>query len=72
MPLINGEMISKLSRPPRAGAASSCYQGSVSMVAGQELKLETSPAGEELLSVTCPSGKTWLVRVRVDIKVSDA
>ena len=71
MPLINGTAISKMARPPRSGANSSSYQGAVSMVAGQELKLETSPDGEELLSLTCPEGKVWRVSVRIDLKIED-
>ena len=72
MPLLNSTTISKMARPPRAGANSSSYQGVVSMAAGQELKLETSPAGEELLAITCPEGKVWFVRVRVDLQIDDA
>jgi organic hydroperoxide reductase OsmC/OhrA len=72
MPLINGTAISKMARPPRPGANSSCYQGVVSMVAGQEIKLETSPDGEELLAITCPEGKVWRVSVRVDLAIDDA
>ncbi len=72
MPLLKGTDISRMARPPRPSAKSSSYQGVVSMVAGQEIKLETSPDGEELLSLTCPDGKVWRVAVRVDLAIDDA
>ncbi len=72
MPLLNGVDIAKMARPPRPSAYSNSYQGVVSMVAGQEIKLETSPDGEELLSITCPEGKVWSVSVRVDLAIDDA
>ncbi len=72
MPVLNGVDIAKMARPPRPGANRSCYQGVASMVAGQGLKLETTPDGEELLSITCPEGKVWSVSVRVDLAIDDA
>ena len=32
----------------------------------QELKVETSPGGEELLIITAPSGETWEAHINVD------
>jgi hypothetical protein len=40
--------------------------------AGQVLKIETSPDGEEILDETVPAGKSWEVTVRVDIVETDA
>ena len=39
----------------------------VVMAAGKRLKIETSPAGEEILNVLCATGKRWVVRVDVQI-----
>jgi len=40
--------------------------------AGQSLKIETSPDGEEVLDAECPAGKTWTVYVSVKIEESNA
>ena len=42
------------------------------MVAGQSVKVETSPEGAELLNAECPAGKAWSVRVIVEITEIDA
>ncbi len=43
------------------------------VVAGQRLKIETTPAGEEILNVECPAGKVWnVIRVIVEITETDA
>ena len=42
------------------------------VTAGQTLKVETSPSGEEVLEATCPEGKAWSVTVVVDITEIDA
>lgn len=44
----------------------------IAVAAGQTLKVETSPDGEEVLEVTCPAGKAWLVSIVVDITETDA
>jgi hypothetical protein len=40
--------------------------------AGQKLKIETSPNGEEILDVEVPVGKKWSVHVAVTISETDA
>ena len=37
------------------------------LAAGKELKIETSPDGEEILETTVPAGKSWEVTVGVSI-----
>jgi len=44
----------------------------VELVEGQQLKIETSPMGEELLVATVPAGKTWSVGVSVNIEEHNA
>jgi len=44
----------------------------VEMVAGQHLKMETSPGGEELLDEVVPAGKAWSALVIVVITERDA
>lgn len=44
----------------------------VSMSAGQHLKVETTPDGEELLDAVVPAGKVWTISVVVDIQETDA
>jgi len=41
--------------------------GTVTASAGQSLKIETSPRGEELLDAEVPAGKSWTVTVNVYI-----
>jgi len=50
--------------------ARTTFQGStsVSLAAGKNLKIETSPAGEELLNADVPAGKTWAVTVNVYVQ----
>jgi len=38
------------------------------MAAGQSLKIETSPNGEDVLDVEVPAGKSWTVIVDVSIR----
>ena len=66
MLLINGETIAKLARPT---TADQCYQGSTTLEAGETLEVKNSG---DLLEITCPVGKAWFVRIRVDITESDA
>ena len=40
--------------------------------AGQSVKIETSPGGEEILAVECPAGKAWSARIIVEITETDA
>lgn len=68
MTINSSKEIARLARPATADRS---YQGAVSMAAGQEFKIETSPDGEELLVITVPAGKVWLVAVRVDIDEAD-
>jgi len=41
--------------------------GAFSVASGKKLTIETSPSGEEILSVTVPDGKTWQVTVSISI-----
>lgn len=45
---------------------------SVTMAAGQHLKIETSPDGEDVLDAVVPIGKSWEARISVFIVESDA
>jgi hypothetical protein len=48
-------------------------RGQVSAVAGQSLRLETSPDGEEFLNLECPAGKKWeTIHVSIVIHETDA
>lgn len=47
-------------------------RGSVELSAGQHLKIETSPGGEELLDVVVPAGKVWSVVINVETLEGDA
>ena len=44
----------------------------VSIPPGKSLKIETLPAGEEVLDITCPQGKSWMARIIVEIVETDA
>lgn len=44
----------------------------ITVLAGQSVKIETSPGGEEILDVECPEGKSWSVRIIVEITETDA
>lgn len=37
------------------------------MAAGKTLKIETSPAGEEILNEEVPAGKSWHVTISISI-----
>ena len=41
------------------------------LFAGDNLKIETSPVGEEILNITVPIGKSWAVSVTVSIAETD-
>ena len=66
MPLLSSTDIAKMARPT---TADQCYQGVVTLVAGETLEVKN---GEDLLEITCPVGRVWFIRVRVDIMESDA
>ena len=40
---------------------------SFDLAAGKSLKIETSPAGEELLDIQVPAGEAWFVTIDVSI-----
>lgn len=42
------------------------------LAAGQRLKIETSPAGEEHLNVEVPAGKKWNVSITASYSETDA
>ena len=42
------------------------------IVAGQRLRIETSPGGAEVLDATVPAGKQWTVTMGVEIDETDA
>ena len=44
----------------------------INVLAGQCLRIETTPAGEELLDTECPAGKVWAARIIVEIIETDA
>jgi len=69
MAIMKGAMIARLARP---SLLENCYQGTVTVTAGQEFKIETSPAGEELLALTVPAGKVYTVSVRVEYTTDEA
>jgi hypothetical protein len=44
---------------------------SVQVSAGQSIKIETSPAGTEILNKVCPPHKKWVVKLTVHITETD-
>jgi hypothetical protein len=61
-----GLVIAHLARPP--AFATYTYAGTkITVAAGQTIKIETSPAGEELLEITVPAGKVWTISTRLDV-----
>ena len=42
----------------------------IELAAGKHFKIETSPAGQEILDAVCPRGKAW--RVTVSVQVDEA
>jgi hypothetical protein len=44
----------------------------IAVSAGQSLRIETSPGGEEILDAECPEGKAWTATVIVEIAEMDA
>ena len=47
-------------------------QDEFNLTAGQSLKIETSPRGEEILDIEVPAGKTWTGIVVVDFVETNA
>lgn len=47
-------------------------EDTVSVAAGQTLKIETTPDGEEVLSALVPEGKAWSATITVRILETDA
>jgi len=45
--------------------------GTVVLAAGKTLKIETSPAGEEILAAAVPAGKAWSITIVIDITETD-
>lgn len=43
------------------------HEASIMISAGQSLKVETSPEGEEILNAICPMGKTWTAKIIIEI-----
>lgn len=69
MTITKDTSIAHMARPT---TVNDCYQGYVVLTAGQAFKVETSPDGEELLEITCPVGKVWVLSVRVEYKEENA
>ena len=44
----------------------------VAVTAGQSLKIEATPDGDEFLDIACPRGKAWSVKLDVTITETDA
>ena len=54
-----------------AGTIKSGHEA-IAVTAGQSLKIETSPDGEEVLGIECPAGKAWSIQLDVTITETDA
>ena len=46
-------------------------QGDIVVSAGQQLIIETSPGGTEVLDATVPAGTQWTVTISVDVRETD-
>lgn len=44
---------------------------SITVTAGQTLKIETTPDGEDILEEVCPEGEAWDVRIHIEINIID-
>jgi hypothetical protein len=42
------------------------------IAAGQTLKIETSPGGDDILEATVPEGKVWNTSISVQVNEEDA
>lgn len=45
--------------------------GDITVTAGQTLKIETSPDGEDILEEICPEGQVWTVTMHIQISIVD-
>lgn len=43
----------------------------INVSAGQSLKIETSPNGEETVDMECPEGKQWQVKIDIVVLETD-
>ena len=64
------ELVGELSEEPARTIKSAA--GSFQVDAGQSLKIESSPRGEEILDADCPAGKVWTVRIELSVIEQDA
>ena len=62
----------KIARLARPTTSENCYSGIVAVAAGETFKIETSPGGEDILTLTVPAGKVYQISVRVEYTVEDA
>lgn len=44
----------------------------ITVTEGQTLKIEVSPAGEDILDEECPEGQIWTVQIHIQIAIADA
>jgi len=58
--------------PPRRIIKINNNNDDLPVMAGQSIKLETSPDGEEPVNETCPRGKAWSVKVFIIVTETDA
>ena len=70
MPMMNSTRMARLARP--VASTGTCYQGVVTVTAGQTFKIETAPGGDDLLEIVVPAGKVYTVSLRVEYEVADA
>lgn len=48
------------------------HESNIALSAGETLKIETSPGGEDVLAAECPAGKVWSARIIIEITETDA
>ncbi len=61
--------ITNTSQPASAGKA---VRGTAEVVAGQQLKIESSPSGIEIaITDPVPAGKKWTAHINIDIIETD-
>ena len=58
--------------PAQAAGLVMAGHETVAVTAGQSLKIESSPDGDEFLEIACPPGKAWSVKLDVTITEADA
>ena len=47
------------------------HQNSINVTSGKNLKIETSPSGEDILNVEVPAGKNWDIEIWLQIVEND-